>query len=108
MGADDRMEDGRPVAVFLVEQRGSLPAATVGERALAALEELLQPLRQPLVRRVHAGEERVAASVRHGQGIELGRLERLLVVGAVGVPALGPASIDGTPTAPTTRSRSRR
>src|SRR2546422_6448669 len=47
-----------------------------------------------LVRRVHAGEERVAASVRHGQGIELGRLERLLIVGAVGVPALGPAAID--------------
>src|SRR2546425_2036458 len=95
MGADDRMEDGRPVAVFLVEQRGSLPAATVSERALAALEELLQPLRQPLVRRVHAGEERVAARVRYGQRVELGRLEWLLVVRAVGVPTFGAASIDG-------------
>src|SRR5437899_2064539 len=66
-----------------------------GEAAQRSLIETRQPLRQPLVRRVHAGEERVAASVRHGQGIELGRLERLLVVGAVGVPALGPASIDG-------------
>src|SRR5262249_45992443 len=71
MGADDRMEDRLPVTVFLVEQRGGLPPAAVGEGPLASVEELLQAPRQRLVRRVHTREERVAAGARHGQRIEL-------------------------------------
>src|SRR4030095_3665121 len=51
--------------------------------------------RQRLVGRVHAGEERVAAPAGDGKGKELGRLERLLVVGAVRVASLRAATVDG-------------
>src|ERR1700730_3136208 len=95
MRADDRVKDGRPVTVLLVEEGRGLAATAVGEGSLPSLQALLQPGRQRLVGRVHAGEERVAARARHGEGIELGRLERLLIVGAVRVPALGASAIDG-------------
>ena len=94
MDADDRVEDGLPVAVLLVEERHRLAPAAVGEGAQPALEPLPQAWRQRVVRRVHAGEERVAAPARHRERVELGRLERLRVVGAVGVPALGAAAVD--------------
>src|SRR5206468_12172996 len=67
----------------------------VGERADAPLEAVLETLRQPIVGGVHAGEQRVAAAAGDGQRVELGRLERLLIVGAIGVPALGAAPVDG-------------
>ena len=54
----------------------------------------LQPLRQRVVRGIGVGEERVAAAARHRQRVKLRRLERRLVVGAVGVPALGAAPVD--------------
>src|SRR5206468_3446271 len=71
-----------------------LALATVGEGPDPSVEPLLETLGQSLVPRVHAGEQRVAAAARDGQGIELGRLERLLVVRAVGVPSLGATPID--------------
>ncbi len=94
MRANDRMEDGLPVAVFLVQERGGLAASAVREGAQPAVEPLLQTIRQGLVGGVHAGEQSVAAAARNGQRVELRRLERLLVVGAVGMPALGAAAID--------------
>src|SRR6516162_11842646 len=39
------------------------------------------------------GEERVAAPARHRQRVKLCRLERSLIVGAVGVPAFGAAPV---------------
>src|SRR4029453_7512166 len=95
MDADDGMEDGRPIAVLLVEEGRRLPASAVGEGALPSFEARLDPGRQGLVGRVHAGEERVAAPAGDGKGKELGRLERLLVVGAVRVPSLRAATEDG-------------
>src|SRR5258705_1202743 len=95
MDADDGMEDGGPVAVLLVEERRRLPASAVGEGALPSFEPRLDAGRQGLVGGVHAGEERVATPARNGESIELRRLERLLVVGAVGGPSLRAATADG-------------
>src|SRR6185369_11513441 len=75
MDADDRMEDGRPIAVLLIEEGRRLPASAIREGALPSLEAHLDPGRQGFVGRVHAGEERVAAPARDGESIELGRLE---------------------------------
>src|SRR5713101_5609016 len=44
MSADDRMEDGCPVAVLLVEERRRVPAAAVGEGPASPVETLLQRL----------------------------------------------------------------
>src|SRR5262245_38951636 len=92
--ADDRVEDRRPVTVLLVEQGHGLSPAAVRERALPPVEAPLEPLGERIVRRVHAREQRVTARARNGERVELGRLERLLVVRAVGVPSLGAPPID--------------
>src|SRR6266536_2173131 len=94
MVADDGMEDGGPVAVLLVEEGRRFPAAAIGEGAPPPFEPRPDAWRQGLVCRVHAGEERVAAPTWHRHGIELGRLERLLVVRAVRVPSLRAPPID--------------
>src|SRR6266542_1281027 len=94
MGADDGMEDGGPVAVLLVEEGRRFPAAAIGEGALPPFEPRPDAWRQGLVCRVHAGEERVAAPTWHRHGIELGRLEGLLVVWAVRVPSLRATPVD--------------
>src|SRR2546426_4808765 len=64
MRADDRVEDGRPLAVLLVEEGRGLATATVGEGSLPSFQPLPQPGRQRLLGRVHAGEERGAARAR--------------------------------------------
>src|SRR5204863_8095062 len=48
--ADDRVEDGCPVAVLGIEQRLRLPAAAVREGADASLETLFQSRRERVVR----------------------------------------------------------
>src|SRR5438477_441633 len=52
MRADDRVEDGCPVTVLLVEEGGGLAAAPVREGSLPPLQALLQPGPQRLEARV--------------------------------------------------------
>src|SRR5688500_2065391 len=94
MRADERMMHGLRITVLLVEQEVGLPAAAVLERAVFAFEASLEVLRKLGVGCVPAREERVPARAGNCKCIELCRLVRNFLVRAVGVKALGAATID--------------
>ena len=59
-----------------------------------SFEKLLQAVRNGLVGRVCAGEERVAPSARDGERVELSRLVRNLFIRTIGMKTLSPATVD--------------
>ena len=91
---DDRVIDRLPILVLRVEEARLAAPPAIGEGADDAVEPVFEALRQGVIGGVGIGEHRVAAAARHRQRVELRRLERRLVVGAVGVPALGAAAVD--------------
>ena len=94
MRADDLVAGGLRVAVFRIQQEIGFLAPAVLEQAVSSFEAVFQALRKLLVGRVCAGEMRVAALARDGDGVELGRFVRNFFVRAVSVKAFGAAQID--------------
>src|SRR5262249_18035844 len=97
MGTDYRMEHRLPVLVLDIEQLRLAAPAAIGESADNAVEPLFQSSRQCVKGAVGSGEERVAAAAGYRQRVELRRLKWSLVVGPVGVPALGATPVDLLP-----------
>src|ERR1700683_2754658 len=94
MGANDRMDRGRSITVFRVQQGLIRPAATVTKCAVDSVESGLEPFRQSLVSGIATGEQRIATGIGDRQSVQLGRLERHRIISAIGMPTLGAAAID--------------
>jgi hypothetical protein len=88
VGAHDRMHGGRQQAILGLEQFVAATAASaIDVLGLQPVDARLEPLGQRVVGLVHAGEQRVAAVRRDGDGVELRALADLLVPRRIGVPA---------------------
>jgi hypothetical protein len=89
------MEDWFPVAILLIQQLALFLPPAIGECAEAPFQALLEALRKRLIGRVAVGEQRVAAGAGNRQRVELRRLERIGVVGTIGMPTFRAATVNG-------------